>query len=262
MARVMAGLSSESLVRVSKLVGLEGTGEKFLTPLFYKAIMSVAPPLVRSISNVRYEGLDRIPSSGPAILAGNHTSHIDPIVKIMGARRPVHYLAKAEHFDDATMSKLMTSTGQIETERDIGAAGALARAVDVLGSGGLMGIFPEGTRSRRSDPPFLARGKTGVARLAARFPDVPVVPMAILGARSVIAPGNPVVNPFARVEVIIDEPISFGDWLADPKGGDLNDQNVENLLSLDVHGQRSIMRAYYRGFTDQLIETLRRLGAP
>jgi len=80
MARAMAGLSSESLVRVSKLVGLEGTGEKFRTPLFYKAIMSVAPPLVRSISNVRYVGLDRIPSSGPAILAGNHTSHIDPIV--------------------------------------------------------------------------------------------------------------------------------------------------------------------------------------
>ena len=262
MARAMAGLSSESLVRVSKLVGLEGTGEKFRTPLFYKAIMSVAPPLVRSISNVRYEGLDRIPSSGPAILAGNHTSTIDPIVKIMGARRPVHYLAKAEHFDDPKMSKLMTSTGQIETERDIGAAGALARAVDVLGSGGLMGIFPEGTRSRRSDPPFLARGKTGVARLAARFPDVPVVPMAILGARSVIAPGNPVVNPFARVEVIIDEPISFGDWLADPNGGDLDDRNVQNLLSLDEHGQRSIMRAYYRGFTDQLIETLRRLGAP
>jgi hypothetical protein len=78
----------------------------------------------------------------------------------------------------------------------------------------------------------------------------------------VIAPGNPVVNPFARVEVIIDEPISFGDWLADPNGGDLNDRNVENLLSLDEHGQRSIMRAYYRGFTDQLIETLRRLGAP
>ena len=122
MARAMAGLSSESLVRVSKLVGLEGTGEKFRTPLFYKAIMSVAPPLVRSISNVRYVGLDRIPSSGPAILAGNHTSTIDPIVKIMGARRPVHYLAKAEHFDDPKMSKLMTSTGQIETERDIGAA--------------------------------------------------------------------------------------------------------------------------------------------
>ena len=53
---------------------------------------------------------------------------------------------------------------------------------------------------------------------------------------------------------------SSSGWIGN--GGDLDDQNVQNLLSLDEHGQRSIMRAYYRGFTDQLIETLRRLGAP
>ena len=48
-------------------------------------------------------------------------------------------------------------------------------------------IFPEGTRSRSKHPPHLSKGKTGVARLAARFPEVPVVPMAILGARKFMA---------------------------------------------------------------------------
>lgn len=244
------------------MTGLEGTGVDYSTPSFYKALMRVVPPVVRSVTNVSYEGLERMPKSGPAILAGNHTSHIDPIVKIMGARRPVHYLAKAEHFEDKKFQKLMTSTGQIETVRETGASDALAKAVDVLEGGGVMGIFPEGTRSRRTEPPFLARGKTGVARLAARFPEIPVVPIAIMGARSVMAPGSPIVNPFARVNVRIDEPITFGDWLQWSEGADFNDQNIENLLELDEHGKRSIMKSLYRDFTDQLIENLRSLGAP
>lgn len=244
------------------MVGLEGTGDNYTTPIFYSMLMKVVPPVVRSFTNVRYEGLERIPGQGPAILAGNHTSHIDPVVKIMGARRPVQYLAKAEHFEDKKFQKLMTSTGQIETVRETGGADALAKAVDVLAGGGVMGIFPEGTRSRRTEAPFLSRGKTGVARLAARFPEIPVVPMAIIGARGFLAPGSAIVNPFARVDVRVDEPISFGEWLADPQGAGLTDEDIENFTKLDQHGQRSIMKSLYRDFTDQLIENLRALGAP
>lgn len=258
----MAALSSESLATLSRLVGLEGTGLNHSTPFVYKVLMGVIPPIVRSVTNVRYQGLERMPKNGPAILAGNHTSHIDPIVKIMGARRPVHYLAKAEHFEDKTFQKLMTSTGQIETQRESGGVEALAKAVDVLACGGVMGIFPEGTRSRNTEPPFLGRGKTGVARLAARFPEIPVVPMAIIGGRSVMAPGSPIVNPFARVDVLIDEPITFATWLADIDGAGFSDDDIQNVSELDEHGQRSMMKALYRKFTDQLIENLRTLGAP
>ena len=180
----------------------------------------------------------------------------------MGAKRPVHYLAKAEHFEDKKFQKLMTSTGQIETFRDSGGVGALASAVDVLSSGNVMGIFPEGTRSRNKKPPYLSRGKTGVARLAARFPEVPVVPMAIIGARNVMAPGSAIVNPLAKVQVNIDNPITFGNWLGDPEGGSMSDDDVSKIAELDEHGQRSMMKSHYRKFTDQLIENLRILGAP
>lgn len=258
----MTALSSDSLATLSSLVGLEGTGQNHSTPFVYKVLMGVIPPIVRSVTNVRYQGLERMPTNGPAILAGNHTSHIDPVVKIMGARRPVHYLAKAEHFEDKTFQKLMTSTGQIETHRENGGVEALAKAVDVLAGGGVMGIFPEGTRSRKTEPPFLARGKTGVARLAARFPEIPVVPIAITGARSFLAPGSPMVNPFARVDVLIDEPITFANWLADVEGAGISDNDILKLSQLDEHGQRSMMKALYRKFTDQLIENLRSLGAP
>lgn len=258
----MPGLSADSLEMVAKLTGLEGTGKPHSTPIFYKGLIELSPSLVRTITNVSYNGVNRIPKNGPAILVGNHTSHIDPIVKIMGAKRPVHYLAKAEHFEDKKFQKLMTSTGQIETFRESGGVEALASAVDVLSGGNVMGIFPEGTRSRSDKPPYLSRGKTGVARLAARFPEVPVVPMAIIGARKFMAPGSAVVNPLAKVQVNVDNPITFGEWLGDESGGNMSDEDISNIADLDDLGQRSIMKSHYRRFTDQLIENLRVLGAP
>ena len=139
---------------------------------------------------------------------------------------------------------------------------ALASAVDVLLGGNVMGIFPEGTRSRSKHPPHLSKGKTGVARLAARFPEVPVVPMAILGARKFMAPGSAIVNPLAKVQVNIDNPITFGDWLGEEKGGGMTDKDISNLSQLDDDEQRSLMKLQYRKFTDQLIKNLRILGAP
>ena len=80
----MASLSADSLETVAQLTGLEGTGKPHSTPMFYRGLIQLTPSLVRTITNVEYNGVDRIPNSGPAILVGNHTSHIDPIIKIMG----------------------------------------------------------------------------------------------------------------------------------------------------------------------------------
>ena len=98
-----------------------------------------------------------------------------------GSRIPVRYLAKTEHFNGGFTKFVMLSTGQIDTNR-IGGTEALSSAVDVLSDDGWMGIFPEGTRSRHTSPPFLQKGKTGIARLAAKFPHASVVPICIKGA--------------------------------------------------------------------------------
>ena len=86
--------------------------------------------------------------------------------------------------------------------------------------------------------------------------------MAILGARKFMAPGSAIVNPLAKVQVNIDNPITFGDWLGEEKGGDMSDEDISNLSQLDDDEQRSLMKLQYRKFTDQLIENLRILGAP
>ena len=248
--------------RLAECTGLNGTGKERPPPFFYRMLMRVFPPLVRSLTNVRYEGLHNLPKEGAVILAGNHTSHIDPIAVIMGARKPVRYLAKSEHFKGGFTKITMLTTGQIKTNRETGGSGALAEAVDVLNSGGWMGIFPEGTRSRREEPPFLQQGKTGVARLGAKFPHAKIVPIAIIGARKFMEPGKMRIRLFAPVTVRMGEPISFAEWIKSPEGGSMEEAEIHNLLDQRPEDIQTKMGELYRNFTDQLMSTIKSMGAP
>ena len=114
----------------------------------------------------------------------------------------------------------------------------------------------------RPNPPFLQEGKTGVARLAARFPNIPVVPMTIIGSRGFMPPGSKLPRPWKKVEVIIDDPITFADWAAHSDGGGLSDDDVASLVGMSNEARNDSMKRLYRGFTDQIIETMRQRGAP
>ena len=247
---------------LSDATGLDGTGIPRPIPIFYRALMASLPPVVRSLTNVRYQGLDRRPRNGPVILAGNHTSHIDPIVVIMGARVPVRYLAKTEHFNGGFTKFVMISTGQIDTNRESGGIEALSSAVDVLSDDGWMGIFPEGTRSRRASPPFLQKGKTGIARLAARFPHASVVPICIKGARKFMEPGKARIRLFTPIEVEFGEPITFSKWITSSKGFNLTEAEVIQIFDSNPEEIQQTMGKLYRRFTDQLMATLKNMGAP
>ena len=185
----MPELSSEDITEFSKISDIGGTEEDFSIPLMYRFLVRYLSPIVRFTFNVSFTGLERIPRQGPMILTSNHVSNLDPIFKILAARREVFYLAKEGHFPKQPNRFIMKSNGMIETLRSEGAKDALSKAYDVLRSENALGIFPEGTRSRNSSPPFLQRGKTGVARIAASFPDIPVLPISIIGSREVMPPG-------------------------------------------------------------------------
>jgi len=258
----MEPLSESSLQSLSAAVEMEGTGKRFATPRLYNLIIATLATSIRSFTVVRFHGLSRIPHRGPAIVLCNHISNFDPIFMTQAARRPIHFLSKKENFVNPLKRFIMTSTGQIETHRQTGAVDAMARAVDVLDAGLLIGIFPEGTRSRNTEPPFLQRGKTGAARLAARFPHVPVVPMVVIGTREIMEPRKKAIKLWKKVEVNVDEPITFGQWACEPLGGGMSDDEVARIVNLDEERRREVMSELYRRFTDQLIETMRQMGAP
>ena len=258
----MAKLSAEDIRSFSYLSDIGGTDKPFSIPLIYRFLIRFLSPLVRFFFNINYSGLERIPSKGAMIITSNHVSNLDPIFKILAARRHVFYLAKEDHFQKQPNKFIMSSNGMIETIRSEGGKDALSRAHDVLNSGLALGIFPEGTRSRKLKPPFLQDGKTGVARLAASFPDIPVIPICIIGSREVMPPGANFIRFWKAIDIHIGEPVTFGEWLISDDGGDFNKSQLEVLSSVDEHGRSSIMKSLYRKFTDQLMGTIDEMGAP
>ena len=257
------GLSEGSLEVISSWVALEGTGEGFSTPLIYRFLEKYVPSLLRTITNVHIRGAHKVPLEGAAIFCGNHLGNLDPFIKILASQRPIHFMAKEGHFESQPTRFVMISTGQIETFRERGGRDALARAVDVIESGRCLGVFPEGTRSRRKDIPLLQPAKTGFARLAAKFPNVPVVPVTMsIGAREFMPPGSKIPKPWKRIELIVDDPITFAQWAQHPEGGGIDDAWVSEIGGLPIEKRQETMRVLYRKFADQFIGTMKLRGAP
>jgi len=154
---------------------------------------------------VRVEGREHVPKHGPVVLAPNHVSFCDSLFVPLVVRRRVTFVAKAEYFDSYRTAWFFRAAGQIPMRRDGGSASerALASARDVLESGGILGIYPEGTRSPDGR---LYRGHTGVARLALGC-GVPVVPVGLVGTTDVQPRGSNFMKPFKTVTVRFGEPL-------------------------------------------------------
>jgi hypothetical protein len=86
--------------------------------------------------------------------------------------------------------------------------------------------------------------------------------MTIIGSRDFMPPGAKFPSLWKRVEVIVDDPITFGDWAAHTDGGGINDDDVASMVGLSDEARNDAMRRLYRSFTDQIIETMRARGAP
>ena len=81
--------------------------------------------------------------------------------------------------------------------------------------------------------------------------------MVMIGTQDMMRPGSKMFRPWKKVDVIIDEPITFGEWVTSEKGGGKSDDNIGRLCE-----SQDEMATMYRRFTDQLIETMRLMGAP
>lgn len=140
----------------------------------YRFIKATFHHPVRFVSRLNVRGAENLPDKGGVILAVNHLSWADPICVGAAIHRPAFYLAKEGVFNHPVTRWLVTATGQIKVDRHTGGnEGAVSTAVDILSHGLVVGVFPEGTRSR---PGQVKRGKTGIARIAAAS-GAPVVPV-------------------------------------------------------------------------------------
>ncbi len=180
--------------------------------MFYWFLKWIAlGPLLRVVFRPQTEGVENVPTEGPAILASNHLSYADWLFMPLTVPRRVTFAAKAEYFTSPGIKgwfqKLFFSgAGQVPIDRSGASAaeGALTTAKRILADDDLFGIYPEGTRSHDGR---LYRGKTGVARLALET-GVPVIPVAVVGT-DVVAPPGKKFGSFTRPVVRFGKPLDF-----------------------------------------------------
>ncbi|MGV0852813.1 lysophospholipid acyltransferase family protein [Mycolicibacterium phlei] len=168
-------------------------------------------PLLALIARPKIEGLEHIPSNGPAILASNHLAVMDSFYLPLMVRRRITFLAKQEYFTGTGIKGrfiawFYTAVGQVPIDRTNAdaAQAALDTAVGILKQGKLLGMYPEGTRSPDGR---LYKGKTGLARLALQT-GVPVIPVAMIGTDKVNPPGKKGLRP-GKVRIKLGKPMDF-----------------------------------------------------
>ncbi len=157
------------------------------------------------------EGVEHLPTKGPAILASNHLSFSDSFFLPLVAPRPITFLAKSDYFTGKGLKgwfsrMFFTGVGQVPVDRSGGRASeaAILTGERVLRGDRLLGIYPEGTRSPNGT---MYRGKTGLARMALEA-RVPIIPVAMINTFEIQPPGT--VRPrLRRVGVRFGEPLDF-----------------------------------------------------
>jgi 1-acyl-sn-glycerol-3-phosphate acyltransferase len=135
--------------------------------------------LVTALWGLKVTGLENVPLTGPAILAFNHASIIDPplLAVALASRRRPFGIGKKELFEKPILGWWLRGTGSFPVDRHGDATSAMKAALEVLGRGACLLIAPEGTRMK---PGERRAPKAGVAFLSYRT-GAPVVPVRVLG---------------------------------------------------------------------------------
>ena len=168
----------------------------------YRAAGVVIRPLMRTWFRMRVEGAGHLPPSGPVILAANHRSNMDPVLLGAAVRRPVAYMAKVELFV-WPLGWILRLIGQFPVQRGGIDREALRHTSAVLARGGVLGLFPEGTRGDGS----FSSVHPGLAYIVLRE-RCPVLPVAIFGTERVRRRFGWL--PFASpVRIVIGPPIDL-----------------------------------------------------
>lgn len=145
-----------------------------------RVVLIVFRPLLSILFSWRVVGKENVPMTGPVILASNHVHAADPFLLAFGLPRWIDFMAKEELFRSVFVRAILRWAGSFSIRREgemSHTQGVLDQAIEALEKGSMLGIFPEGSRSRDGR---LTKAKTGCAVLASQA-DVPILPVGITG---------------------------------------------------------------------------------
>ena len=139
---------------------------------FYFVARAVVNVVFRALYRPSVEGEVKLPD-GPVILVSNHISNWDVVLLGCAVDRQIHYMAKKELFKYGPMRALMEALGAFPVDRGGADVSAIRTSLSILGEGGVIGIFPQGTRVK-DDSSFEMAGGASMIALRSRAQLVPV----------------------------------------------------------------------------------------
>ncbi len=131
--------------------------------MFYKIMRLIVYPFIRIFIRVEHYGMENVPKNKGYILAANHTSIADMFAIAVPVKGQICYMAKEELFKFFLVRWLFKALGTFAVRRGKGDTEAIDKACSIIKNGKVLGIFPEGTRSKTGEP---GKAKAGVALIA------------------------------------------------------------------------------------------------
>jgi len=162
---------------------------------FYTFAKSVVYGILKPIYRMEVIGKENFPKEGGVLLCSNHIHNFDPPIVGIVAPRTIHFMAKEELFAVPVLGKLLPHLNAFPVKRGMSDREALRKGLKVLKEGNVLGLFPEGTRSKTGE---LGKGLAGAGFFALRT-DAEVVPCAIIGPY----------KAFSRLKVVYGKPIDM-----------------------------------------------------
>ena len=185
----------------------------------------------QALFDLRIYGQENIIEEGPALLAMNHQSFLDPPFAGISCQRPIHYLARKTLFDIPVVGWILRRINVLGVDREGSDVAALKAVMRILRSGGCTIVFPEGTRTRDGS---LQPAKPGAGFIIAKTL-APVVPMRIFGAFEAF-PRDAKIPRMTPVTIVAGKPIHFtkADIAGDPRNvfQRLSEQVMEKIAAL------------------------------
>ena len=170
----------------------------FISRLYYKLILNL-------FFKFEIIGRENFPHKGPFIVVSNHVSYADPAVMGVSCNTVrVIFMAKQELFDKSLFGMWIKAVGCIPLSRHSGSSRPLKAALGKLKEGHVIGIFPEGTRSRDGK---LQQAELGVGLLAIKS-KAPIIPMYITGTQRALPVGAKGLTP-CKIKAWVGKPVDI-----------------------------------------------------
>ncbi|NLJ55962.1 MAG: 1-acyl-sn-glycerol-3-phosphate acyltransferase [Firmicutes bacterium] len=166
--------------------------------MFYYLIRNSFAYFFKVFYLLNFDGLENLPLQGPYIICANHTSWFDPplVGSLPLKERKIYFMAKEELFKIFPLGFILKKLEAFPVKRNIADRKAIRRALQVLSAGGILGLFPEGTRMRTGE---LGKPHHGAALIALKSKK-PVLPIAIKWPPRIFQPVKINIGPLIYFE--------------------------------------------------------------